>query len=221
MTIDGSAQNYSVSLLGKGIKDVDPKWWPCKDVTASVAVHLRNKKYVFYYNTMYQPSAIGIRDSICLLFTFRQSLGHAGELVLLASNALCILWFSMNAGVAMSWVVLLALTSVSCVTDPQNDDEIDSIGIVHFNNPRLLPSDVEVPDRYTFDATQENTDPSRMGGIHLKEEARKLGLKFQKLANEEAGVTAMQVGAVSSCLKCSVFHLYLVPWTCKSGSHLH
>ncbi|ELT96784.1 hypothetical protein CAPTEDRAFT_205113 [Capitella teleta] len=98
---------------------------------------------------------------------------------------------SFTGFITCSLLLILAAMGHSA-EDPQTEDKMESVGIVHFNNPRLLPSDVEVPERYVFDTTQEDSDPRRMGGIHLREEARKLALKFRKLSNEEVGVTAMQ-----------------------------
>ena len=121
------------------------------------------------------------------------------------------------------WIGVLTLVFQSRLCDPEPDKgdtprkNSHNIGIVHFNNPKLLPSDAEVDDsRYVFDTSQEDVDPRRMGGIHIREEARKLAFKFNKLSNEEIGVTAMQV-CMSVYYQSSYIHRrmsYLQPTAC-------
>lgn len=90
--------------------------------------------------------------------------------------------------------ILMPIAYCDSDSNVPEDETIHNVGVVHFNNPKLLPSDFDASERYVFDLSQEEADPRQMGGIHIREEARKLALKFRKLSNEEIGVTAMQVG---------------------------
>ena len=74
-----------------------------------------------------------------------------------------------------------------------DEDESKPIGVVHFNNPKLLEGLDEEDDLFGYDMSQESTDPQLMGGIMIKEEARILGSKLRRLSNDEIGVTSMQV----------------------------
>ena len=101
---------------------------------------------------------------------------------------------------------LLALIVACSVLNAACDEETvktasssRSAPVVHFNNPRLLPRDLheedeEEDDEFAFDVTQEDPDPLKLGGISIKNEAKKFALRFRKLSNEEIGVTEMQVG---------------------------
>ena len=92
--------------------------------------------------------------------------------------------------------VFLTLTQVSTVySSDTNKDHVrhsgHNEGIVHFNNPKLLPD--EVDQGYVFDTSQEKPDSKKFGGIDLEEEAENLALKLLVISNTEIGVTRMQV----------------------------
>lgn len=63
---------------------------------------------------------------------------------------------------------------------------------VRFNNPALLSSDVDSAP-FPFDTTQEDPDPLKLGGIRLRDEAKKFAVRLRRLSNDEIGITTMQV----------------------------
>ena len=68
------------------------------------------------------------------------------------------------------------------------------LGVVHFNNPKLLSDLVKSGDtEYTVSTMEEKANPSQIGGIVINDEATVLGSKLRLLANNEIGVTTMQV----------------------------
>lgn len=64
---------------------------------------------------------------------------------------------------------------------------------VRFSNPDMMSSDVGDGSSFPFDTTQEDADPLKLGGIRLREEAKKLSARLRRLSNEEMGITTMQV----------------------------
>lgn len=63
---------------------------------------------------------------------------------------------------------------------------------VRFSNPDMMSSDVGDGSSFPFDTTQEDADPLKLGGIRLREEAKKLSVRLRRLSNEEMGITTMQ-----------------------------
>ena len=90
------------------------------------------------------------------------------------------------------WIFHL-LISVNCDPSQKEGDGSNPIGVVHFNNPKLLEGLDKEDDDFGYDMSQESTSPQLMGGIAIREEARILGKKLRKLSNVEIGVTSMQV----------------------------
>ena len=93
----------------------------------------------------------------------------------------------------------------SDLSDDDIDLEIKSLdrsrqnylhNLLHLSQPKIVSHrdiDFELSDGYSFDVEQEPTYPRQMGGINIKEEARKLATKLRILSNEEMGITSMQV----------------------------
>jgi len=78
----------------------------------------------------------------------------------------------------------------------QSDYMYQLPSIIHFNNPKLLPggqSFMNEDDTSEIDTTQDDSDPLKLGGLNIRDEARRFSVKLRTLSNEEIGVTAMQV----------------------------
>jgi len=79
-------------------------------------------------------------------------------------------------------------------TDRSTQNRLHSL--LQLSHPKIVihgDVDFELGDGYSFDLDQEPAYPRQMGGINIKEEARKLATKLRILSNEEMGITSMQV----------------------------
>lgn len=116
-----------------------------------------------------------------------------------------------------AWVVLTLLVfnpilicrtqDMDTAPDEKQQQAGHSSGIyVHFNNPKLLMAtqlEGNEDDEGAYDTTEDTVDPKKIGGVLIKEEAKKLGSKLRVLSNEEIGVMDMQVKSLMHL----VYHL--------------